>query len=193
MYSQNGEDLFLEKYLIDNKIFINPVFVDIGAFDGISDSNSLLFQTKYGYTRHLVDANEKVLLAGGDYEFINYKKGLFGALEIINYNWGLATVKTSKRKTKIYNKTCITLSEYYEKKGFDKVNDIGVLSLDIEGNEDLILLESFENSKVRPQIIIVEGNTKEAKTKLRNLLEKEYKEIAEISVNLIFIRKDYAI
>jgi len=193
MYSQNGEDVFVEKYLIDNKIFINPVFLDIGAFDGISDSNSLLFQTKYGYTRHLVDANEKVLLAGGDYEFINYEKGLFGALEIINGNWGLATVKTSKRKTKIYNKPCITLSQYYEKKGFKKVNDIGVLSLDIEGNEDLVLLESFENSKVRPQVIIVEGNSSIAKMRLRSLLEKEYKEIAEISVNLIFIRKDYAI
>jgi hypothetical protein len=193
MYSQHGEDTLIEKYLIDNKIMINPIFVDIGAYNGINDSNSLLFREKYGYIRYLVDANpiiREIKDEIADQEFIVTEKGLYGYLEVLNGNWGLATVKTAKKKTKNYDKECITIQEYLKNKELTEKNSIGVLSLDIEGNEDIILLQLLKETKVRPYVICVEGNTNEAKEKIRKVLKKDYIEIGEISVNLIFIRKD---
>jgi len=56
--SQNGEDILLEN--IFKKIyFTNKHIVDIGAWDGVYLSNTLLFKKKYNCTRLLIEGNEK--------------------------------------------------------------------------------------------------------------------------------------
>lgn len=55
--SQNGEETIIEE--IFKKInFTNKEIVDIGAWDGVYLSNTLLFKRKYGCTRLLIEGNE---------------------------------------------------------------------------------------------------------------------------------------
>lgn len=197
-YSQHGEDGFLLS-LVDDKT--TPVFVDIGAYDGITISNSRAFREEKNWRLILVDANKEAcsragkLYEGDDKvsvlrEFITNTKNKYGYLDLDPEKWGLAKVKTYTKKTKVYNKKCITLSELANSLGLTGIDDIGILSIDIEGTELDVLEEFFNKSSVRPQFICVEANTPEADKALKDFLDKEYKLIKKIAVNLIFKRKD---
>jgi len=196
VFSQHGEDLFLFTHAEG----LTPTFLDIGAYDGITFSNSRYFRN-FNWRLILVEANEEALekakeLYKGDdkvsgfWEFIVPIRNQWGYLEYEADKWGLANVKTHNKETTKYTKRCITLSEFCGSLGLKERDDIGILSIDIEGTELKVLQQFFKNSKVRPQMICVEGNTPEAKQALRDFLSTEYEEIGELNVNLIFKRKD---
>ena len=42
-FSQHGESIWLYNYIAENNIMTPEVFVDIGALDGITNSNARLF------------------------------------------------------------------------------------------------------------------------------------------------------
>ena len=185
MYSQHGEDQFIEEFLVNNNFVVPPIFLDIGAYDGVTFSNSKLFEEKYGWKNILVDANEGVISkTGGLYEFIAPEKDLYGQFHFEADKWGLAHVETTKEAI---GKKCITLSELC---GRESITEVGILSLDIEGEEAEVLKELFENSSVRPAVVCVEGNTAEEKQKIRDVMANEYSEIGELNVNLIFAIRD---
>lgn len=199
-YAQHGEDLMMLNYLIDNQYIINPVFVDIGAYDGYTMSNSRIFWEKYGWSLVLVDANSEAVKKAEElyknddkvtvhHEYITLEGRGYGYLPR-QENWGLATVQVSGKKTKKYNKKTKTLLQFLKELKLTKKDDIGILSIDIEGQETEILKNVLNELKVRPLLICIEGNTKKEKEKARKLLKKEYDEIGELNVNLIFSRKD---
>lgn len=199
-YSQHGEDLAMLNYLIDNQYIINPVFVDIGAYDGYTMSNSRIFWEEYGWSLVLVDGNSEAVKKAEDlyknddkvtvhHEYITLEGKGYGYLPT-QENWGLATVQVSGKKTKKYNKKTKTLIQFLKKLKLTEKDDIGILSIDIEGQEVEILKNVFDSLKVRPLLICIEGNTKKAKQKARDLLKSEYDEIGELNVNLIFSRED---
>lgn len=185
MYSQHGEDKFIEDYLINNNFIVPPLFLDIGAYDGITFSNSKLFEEKYGWKRVMVDAKEEeITKIGGFYEFISPNKGEYADFHFEAEKWGLAHIIPN---TKGEGKKCITLSEFCSR---ENIEEIGILSIDIEGREIECVEELFKNTTIRPFIICIEGNSAEEKTKIRESLSKEYTEIKELNVNLIFVLKD---
>jgi FkbM family methyltransferase len=181
--------------LIDEDTY--PLFVDIGAYDGETISNSRAFRLEKDWSLVLVDANKEacnqaVELYKDDNkvivlrEFITHKKGLYGYLDLDPAKWGLAKVKTHTVKNTKYTKKCITLSELLNSLN---IKEVGILSIDIEGTELDVLEELFFNSVIRPQIICVEANTIETEKSLKKFLLKEYKFCKKLGVNLIFKKK----
>lgn len=192
MYSQFSEDDILEKYLVDNRIMIPPLVVDIGAGDGVTGSNSKLFIEKYNYKGILVEVDpapysnmETLYKDNQNVKLINkaIDKTVHGYDISFSGYWQLNRVI---KNTKSKNKT-VKLSTLLKK---EKANEIGILSLDTEGLDSDILEELLKNTTIRPWIIIIEGNHLEDQELQRKLLEGEYDLFKTINVNQIFTRKD---
>lgn len=192
MYSQFGEDQFIEKYLVDNQIYIEPLIVDIGAGDGETISNSKLFVEKYHYKAVLVEPNKTVADKAANLYvnnpdvvvlnlFIDGKAGR-GVLTD-SPEW---TVRTLKRSTSKGSIEIVTLSQIIRNLSLNK---IGILSIDAEGCDTRILEEFLKASRLRPEIIVIEGNDEKEKGLQRNLLEKDYDLLTTLNVNQIFAKK----
>lgn len=192
MYSQFGEDAFLEKYLTENQIYIEPLIIDIGAGDGETISNSRLLVTKYNYKAILIEPNREIAdKASRLYAenpnvvilnlFVDNKKGR-GVLTDIP-EW---TLKSLKRSTAKGSVEIVTLSNLVRNLS---LNRIGILSIDAEGCDTRILEEFLKNSRIRPEIIVIEGNNEEEKVAQAKLVEKDYDLLATLGVNQIFTRK----
>lgn len=190
MHSQFNEDSIIEKYLLENRIFIPPMIVDVGAGDGDYISNSKLFIETYEYSGILVEVDpeqyEKLKNKYKDnskIETVNraVAKTIYPYTIVFNGDWSLNTIK---RDTNSNTKT-IKLSNIVE-----KAQEIGILSIDIEGLDTEVLNEMLLHSKVRPWIIIIEGNNPQDQEKQRELLKKEYTLYQTCNVNQIFINNN---
>jgi len=53
-YSQQGEDIFAYKHFL-NQVVNDGVFVEVGALDGVSGSNTKFFEDNLGYTGLLIE------------------------------------------------------------------------------------------------------------------------------------------
>jgi len=124
--SRDREDIIIE-FLINN-FEIEKTCIEVGASDGISQSNTLNIRNNYGFTSLLIEP------PGDSYD------------KLIK----LANEKTHIECCYINHKGTNTIDSISSK----FFNKIGVLSLDIDGNE----LEIFENMAVRPQIVVIEYN-----------------------------------
>jgi hypothetical protein len=124
--SRDGEDGIV-KYLIDS-FTVKPCCVEVGASDGKTQSNTLYLREKRGWEALLIEP------PGASFE---------------------------KLKTIKEDKTHIVCG-FIEHEGDHSLDtfcgkffsEIGVLSLDIDGNE----LEIFQNMKMRPSIVVIEYN-----------------------------------
>ena len=190
MYSQFNEDSIVEKYLLENRIFVPATIIDLGAGDGDYISNSKLFIETYGYSGILVEVDpqpfEKLKAkyqSNKKIEVVNkaVDKTVHGYDLVFHGDWSLNTIK---RNTKSENKT-IRLSDIV-----NKAKEIGILSIDIEGLDFDVINEMLLHSQVRPWIIIIEGNDEIEREKQRNILLKEYDLLATCNVNQIFTKKD---
>ena len=124
--SRDHEDHILE-YLIEH-LDINKTCVEVGASDGIADSNTLRLRQNYGFKALLIEP------PGDHYDKL---------IQLADENHKIECCYISHFGENTLDRLC--------KKYFDQ---IGVLSLDIDANE----LEIFENMTIRPQIIIIEYN-----------------------------------
>lgn len=179
-YSQHGEGLFLSNLIKDNK----GIFVDIGAHDGITNSNSNIFAQRgwkiiyfepnpVTYSR-LVRNTENF-----DRELYNIAisdKFDFSNFEIVRrVNYEGHSKLTDKGTHKVIT---MPLSSF-------SIKNIDILSIDAEGH-DTIILQSILESGIRPKYIIIEANNSEELIKQKNILEKEYSLIKHIKVNTIW-------
>jgi FkbM family methyltransferase len=162
-YAQNFEDVILWRAL---KHVDRGFYIDIGAQDPIVDSVSLAFYEKGWRGVHVEPIKKyakKIRAARPDEEVIESaiaeEAGVIDFLEIANT--GLSTgdpaiATEHKRKQHKYRATkvpCLPLSEL-----LDRYHDYEIhwLKIDVEGME-VPVVRSWEPSKVRPWIVVVES------------------------------------
>lgn len=198
-YSQFQQDKFAyENYLKNKK---NGFFVDIGAYDGECDSNSLFFEN-LGWNGICVEPNpemfEKMIkvrkcvclpYAISDKneinQFFQIKEGGPAVLS------GLVNEFTQQAIARINTDLNPTTQDFdyieVECRTFDNivdVYDIDFLSLDTEGNE-LKILQSIDFNKYNIDIITVENNDYDNKF-INFLTNKNYTFITRLGCDELF-------
>lgn len=195
-YSQFEEDKILYAFFGDKK---SGVCVEVGANDGVNDSNSYFFEQR-GWTCILIEPNpalcqeiRKVRTAQLYECAVSYETGsatLYIA-EGAERSHGVSTISRDQQvhdKIKSYGfsrrpiqvKTR-TLDDILLESELETTIDF--ISIDVEGHE-LQVLEGFSIDKWKPLIIIVEDNENYKDNRVRSYLKKYgYKEFKRTGVN----------
>lgn len=194
-YSQHGEDSFLDNYIKGNNLPIIHRFVDVGAGDGSFISNSRFFIEKK-WEAYLIEGQleqcSQMLELWKNKDMVHIINAIvaekvYPAHLELPHHWSLSTIKRDEKFTSA-NKLTKTLSNIFRDL---KIKTCGILSIDIEGMDCVVVSEFMLHSICRPQIIIIEGNSEEERLKEKTIIEKEgYSLIQTLNVNQIFIRKD---
>lgn len=196
---RHDEDLILYEYAKDAPKRI----IDIGASDGITNSNSRLFIEngweailiepqlgKYLNLRGLYSTSEKTIFC------LNYAIAdhdgrtdfLFNPIvndhsRIPNDNY--YSKAFGDTPTELRNVTCITMETLFMMSPDFK--DLGVLSIDTEGYDEVILKQLMKTD-VRPKVLICEHHTEEIRKRQTAILT-DYNPVKKISANVIYTLK----
>ena len=203
-YSQFGQDVFLGAFFENKR---NGIFVDIGAHDGITLSNTYMFEKTLGWQGWCFEPNPAVFrklienrtcecheIAIGDYDGVGDFKIVTGYAEMLS---GLQSNYNNQHLHRIKNEINQFggMEENLEvpvctlKSVLHKSTEIDYLSIDTEGGELKIILDILKT--FRPKIISMEANYRdEIETATYALLEKKYSLIKQLDVDLIFKRDD---
>ena len=186
-FSQHGESIWLYNYIAENNIMTPEVFVDIGALDGITNSNARLFLSQ-GWKGILFEPNSisfnKLFENTRDFNCDIYNVAISNVVKKSKFQ--IVTKKNFAGHSNIndngdYNVLCATLDIFVD-------SEIGILDIDAEGHDNVILNSVINDLRIKPKFIIVEGNTPQAREEQMLLLNKEYKLINTIKVNTIWER-----
>ena len=208
-YSQCGEDLIVE-YIFNLRNITKPTYIDIGANDPFSISNTALFYNK-GCTGINIEANPYLIKKFQDDRplDINLSVGIgakAGKLEF--YVMNDSTLSSfSNIECENYIKTgkyhivdtiqieVVTLDSVIDKYCNGIFPDF--MSLDVEGM-DLDILKSINYNISAPKIICVEaaeyspiGTGSRRDELIDFLIEKGYYEYANTNLNAIMVKKDF--
>lgn len=157
-YANDREDRFVHRYFDLPK---HGIFVDVGAFDGITGSNTYFFEKELDWTGVCIDGDPRVaelLKKNRAFAYNNVVSNYGG--EVVAYYVGAepevsGLVENSKNEGKVKYVKPVRLSAILER---ERITKIDLLSVDTEGSE-LDVLMSFDLKKHDPEIIIVENIT----------------------------------
>lgn len=206
-YSQCGEDKYLYETYFKNKI--NGIYIELGAVDGVFQSNTKFFEDELGWKGILIEPNKNAFeklqinrknnwlfneLISCNEEELEYKwidsvvavAGVSGTLsDMHNQTWYGSFVD----KNNIKINTCLikpkTLTEIIKS---TKVDHIDLFSLDVEGHEYEVL-KSYDFS-IPIHVILIEslGVQPEREQLCRDILIKNgYKFDGKCAHNEIYI------
>lgn len=185
-YSQFGEDKWIYENITQKT---SGVFVDVGAGDPKKISNSYFFE-KLGWDVFCIDGDSR--------QIEKLKKERKNVIHAVVYD-----------TTPVYFKEgTLDLSRVYEEQEANaikvetktlesilkenRIKKIDILGIDVEGAE-LNVLRSFDIKKHSPEVLIIEFNTLGAlrDRQIRKYLKRwsEYKEVAKLGANLIFVKE----
>ena len=204
-YSQLGQDKFIHENFFPEKK--EGVFVEIGAYDGITFSNTYFFEKKLGWKglciepnpqafNRLKDVREATCVQG----CISDKPGMVKFLQIAGYSEMLSGIQHKydpehlKRielelsthggsKTEI-EVPALRLNDLAKKHGIDRID---YLSIDTEGGE-WDILNSIDFSSLDIDVISVENNYDDRRMK-PFLLSKGYAFIHQLGCDEIYKKK----
>ena len=170
-YSENGEDLIVDKFFSKLKIY-KGVYVDIGCFHPVWISNTYMFH-KMGWSGFAIDVDidkcsyfksvrrDKCIVQCGAITPDNdnrlyvdvYKfRQAWSSIDTIYKNIADLYRDNSKISYYVQKVIKVTISEY-----FAKIGKINLLNIDIEGVDEIVLL-NIDLNVVKPEIIIFENN-----------------------------------
>lgn len=207
-FGQHGVDILLWNFFDKD----NGFFIDVGAHDGISLSNSYFFEQK-GWNGICVEANPEkgnqckqnrkciveicACVSNSDMKitdfFVHNSKNSFiscvdpdiDAVEILTPRAKGCALESFK-KIKV---PCKSLNNIIEN-NFSINPKIDFLSVDVEGTE-LDVLKGFDFDKYKPRLLIIESNRKSDKIKIDNFLfKKEYLYSGSISINAFYVNNE---
>lgn len=174
-FSQLGQDVLMEAFLIQKNLNFN--FCDIGAFDGVTYSNSYLFEIKYKWRGICVEPNPEIFVelktnrksinenlaicnSNGYQEFLKVV-GYSNMLSGLSNNYSKSHMKRLQREVRERNQTvnkilikCSKLQDLIDK---HSLNNFGFISIDTEGSE-LEVLESLDLTKTHVTLFIIENS-----------------------------------
>ncbi len=203
-YSQKGQDKFLNENLFKNKK--NGIFIEVGAHDGISFSNTYFFEKELGWRGICVEPNpnmfakltlnrdcicEQLCISDsiGKKDFLlctGYMLEMYSGL-LDNYDpRHLERIEQEIQQFGgekiVISVDCLTLQELFDK---HNITTIDLLSVDIEGGE-LAAMKSIDFDKMNIEVILIENNFNE--NYVKNYLEtKNYALINHIGKDDIYI------
>lgn len=206
-YSQYQQDRFLNEVLFKNKK--NGVFVDIGANDGVTISNTYFFEKNLGWTGvcfeplteafNKLEQNRSSVNINGcasDKDYIDTFYNVHGYGEMLS---GLKSQYDGRHLERI-NRTieehggyitetevqCFDVNSVLKKKGIKKVDFI---SVDTEGGELKILHAiDYEASKIK--VVVVENNYSTPDI-FHFMSSKGYFRVAYLSTDEIYLHPKY--
>jgi FkbM family methyltransferase len=207
-YSQCDQDKFVNEELLHN--FRGGVFLDVGANDGISLSNTYFFEKELGWTGICLEpipsvferlqANRRCRCIRGcastKHNTMKRFLHISGPLEMLS---GLVDKFDPKHKTRIerllkdcggsyelMDVPCYNLNNILENTG---ITHIHFFSIDTEGGE-FDILKNFDFSKCQVDVIAVEDNYKTHPfTAL--LKTKGFDLVKTLEQDLIFVNKNF--
>lgn len=202
-YSLHDLDDKLLKYLN----FENGFFIEAGANDGLSQSNTALYEFEYGWKGLLVEPNPKkcfeckkrrinsivenyALVSDnytddyieGNFDETGYSESLT-SLVYDKGDWCDSHLQVHKEQIKnnLIKVPAITLNKLLEKHNVDRVDFI---SLDVEGYE-ISVLNGFDLEKYNPKYFLIETTNLENRKKsiIEYMEERDYTVIDQPSIN----------
>ncbi len=211
-YSQpycNQDQYVYEHYFKDYR---NGTFVDIGAHDGITYSNTYFFEKEMGWKglciepmpeRFLqlqslrtstcirgcvsdIEGPSKLLLVKSRHVDTEMLSGLLHKYHPLHLKRVIRQIKRYKGSYQILDVECYLLNSLLEKEGIRHVN---FLSLDTEGGE-FDILASIDFSKYTIDVIAVEDNYSDPRL-ITLLTEKGYTLASHLYQDLLFVRNDF--
>lgn len=206
-YSQYNQDEFLNKEIFKNKE--RGTFVDIGAHNGISLSNTFFFEKELNWTGLCIEPNPRlynILCENRSSININgcawYENDVKIFRLIEGYSEMLSGILDSYDQKHIdrIERECIDKNSKYidvEVQCYDinkllidnKLKNIDLVSIDTEGSEYEIL-KCIDYDLINIGVIVVENNYKE--NNVENFLKsKGYKLYSKIKIDDIYIKDGY--
>lgn len=205
-YSQYNQDEFLNNEIFKNKK--NGVFIDIGAHNGISLSNTYFFEKELNWSGICIEPNPKLydtlcknrnsININGCAWCVNEKK-MFRLIE--GYSEMLSGLVDSYNKKHLerIERECIDKNSKYKDIEIqcynindlligNKITNIDLLSIDTEGSEYEIL-KCIDYNTINIGVIIVENNYKV--NNLDFLKSNGYKLFTKIKIDDIYIKDNY--
>ncbi|KAL7459547.1 hypothetical protein ACHAWC_011342 [Mediolabrus comicus] len=136
------------------------IFLEMGALDGITFSNTLMFEQCLGWNGLLIEANPK--------SFTKLRENRPCAITVgeaackvddgptlrLAGNEGVASIVKDDAKDNVVEVPCRPLSQMLEENGIDRIN---FFSLDVEGAE-LAVLQTLDWEKVKIDVLMVEAD-----------------------------------
>lgn len=202
-YSQEGQDKFVDSLLKGKRY---GVFVEVGAYDGETFSNSLFFEKYRGWSGVCIEPNpdhleslkrrgcilETVAISNEekDVEFFantGRTSGLSGIIETYHPQHRQRLDLENRAYgslTRVIKVKCVPLQKILDK---HNIKNIDYLSVDVEGGE-LQVLQSIDFNRTNIDIIGFEGNYKDDAEKCINFLQEKGYHIIKVGLD-IFMRK----
>lgn len=205
-YSQCGQDKIIhENYFRNHK---SGTFVDIGAHDGVTFSNTYFFEKELGWSGICVEpipevfaqltANRKCCCIQGCIANASGTEKFYRVLSPVTHvemlsglekNYSLTHFRRMNNEVSLSNGTlqsievrCHLLNDVLEQNGITHVN---LLSIDTEGGE-FEILGSIDFSRYQIDVITVEDNYKDPRF-IPFLTEKGFKFVRRIEQDLLFV------
>lgn len=186
-FSQHGEDCWIDRHL---KLPATGVFVDVGAHDGIIDSNTLFFERK-GWTGLCVEAHPQVVsiltrnrtCRVGAYAICSDPTRLFEVHPIQTWSgFGRGGLRIQ-----------VPIKRLEEALGENQIEGIDLLSIDVEGSE-LDVWSTFDCDRHRPRVVILEYLTQPLPSQEEAIMDAfyslPYRMVHRTPANLIFERQE---
>ena len=200
-YSQQGEDVYINNNYINKKVN-KGIYLELGACDGVTLSNTKFFQEKYDFSGILIEPVKKFfekLLKNRPNNLlfnyaIDYKKGTTNFIGD-SFTAGLSNTMESSFKDFHHSQNSNYLVESLPIRDIikkSKIEYIDLMSIDVEGGE-LVVLETMDWT-IPIYIIIIELDNRNEKkdNQCRDLLkEKGFTFDRILGSNDIWINKNY--
>lgn len=174
-YSQVGQDEFLDKFVF--KGLKDGTFLDLGAFDGVKFSNTYFFEKKFCWKGWCFEPIPKIFKElKKNRKCVCYNNCIGNKEDIVRFSFvesnpmlsGISKnlserdaerIKMEKNPPKIITSKVINIKKFLAE---NKIKEIHLLSLDIEGNEEKVL-RAINFEKVFVHTICLEDNYGEKK------------------------------
>jgi FkbM family methyltransferase len=198
-FSQFGQDQYLNRHIFKDRR--DGVFVDVGAYDGVSGSNTFFFEKFLGWTGLCIEPDPALFARltavrscpcvqtciadkDGTARFLRVVDGLtmMGGL-VGHYDSAVRMMVTERSQTQLVDVATQRLETVLTQYG---IAEIDYLSLDTEGSE-LAILKAFDLSRYDLRALSVEDN--KTSDDVRDYLERHgYRRLVKLGADYLYAK-----
>lgn len=199
--SQFGEDIYIYNNYI-NVFTSDGIFVELGAMDGVTYSNTRIFEASLGFSGVLIEPTnqyDKLIMNRPNCKNVNLAVNYTDEKSLFIGNGacgGLEDPMSENFKNKYHkneNGYYVNCAPFGEILHNNQINYIDLLSIDVEGAEQVVLETMDFTIPVFVIIIELDGHNPEKDQICRDiLLEKGFTFDIRVNINEFWINKNYS-